>query len=62
MPAVDYRISGGLSWDELAVVLRAAVATGSMVGIDVTIFNPRLDGDGAIARRFVDALATGLRT
>ena len=60
MPAVDYRMPGGPSWYELAVVLRAAAASGRMVGINITIFNPKLDRDGAIAIAFVDALATGL--
>jgi arginase len=60
MPAVDYRMPGGLSWDELVAVLRATVSGGA-VGIDVTIFNPELDDGGSIARAFVDALARGLR-
>ena len=60
MPAVDYRMPGGLSWDELAAVLCAGVSGGA-VGINVTIFNPKLDRDGSIARAFVDALARGLR-
>jgi arginase len=60
MPAVDYRMPGGLSWDELVAVLRAGVSGGA-VGVNVTIFNPELDGGGSIARAFVDALARGLR-
>ncbi|MDP9139021.1 MAG: arginase family protein [Pseudomonadota bacterium] len=60
MPAVDYRMPAGLSWDELTAVLRASMATGRVSGVDITIFNPTLDGDGAIARRFVDCLARGL--
>ncbi len=60
MPAVDYRMPDGLSWDELAAILRAAAATGRAVGIDVTIFNPRLDGDGSIAPAVAGALASGL--
>ena len=60
MPAVDYRMPGGLSWDELATTLRAALGSGRALGIDVTIFNPTLDGDGSIARGLVDALARGL--
>jgi arginase len=60
MPAVDYRMAGGLSWEELVAVLRASVSGGA-VGVNVTIFNPKLDGDGAIARAFVDALTRGLR-
>jgi arginase len=60
MPAVDYRMPGGLSWDELVAVVRASVSGGA-VGINVTIFNPELDDGGSIARAFVDALARGLR-
>lgn len=41
MPAVDYRLPGGLSWDELETVLRTAMSGGRAVGLDVTIFNPR---------------------
>ena len=61
MPAVDYRIPDGLSWDELAAVLRAGVGSGRAVGINVTIFNPKLDGGGSIARAFMEALAQGLK-
>jgi arginase len=60
MPAVDYRMPGGLSWEELVAVLRASVSGGA-VGVNVTIFNPKLDSDGAIARALVEALARGLR-
>jgi arginase len=60
MPAVDYRMPDGLGWDELTVVLRAALASGRAVGLEVTIFNPELDSDGAIAHALVDALAAGL--
>jgi arginase len=61
MPAVDYRMPQGLSRDEIKTVLRADVGSGRAVGIDVTIFNPRLDADGSIARAFTDALALGLK-
>jgi arginase len=61
MPAVDCRMPEGLSWDELAAVLRAGVGGGRAVGINVTIFNPKLDGDGSIARTFTEALARGLQ-
>ncbi len=60
MPAVDYRIPDGLQWDELAAILRAALASGKALGIDITIFNPKLDKDGSIARRFAETLAEGL--
>ncbi|CAM3436747.1 arginase family protein [Occultella aeris] len=60
MPAVDYRLPGGLGWDDLAQVLRSTFDTGRVVGIDVTIFNPTLDLDGSIASCLVDCLARGL--
>jgi arginase len=61
MPAVDYRMPDGLSWDELAAVLRAFLSSGRAVGINITIFNPKLDGDGSIARAFTEVLARGLK-
>jgi arginase len=60
MPAVDYRMPGGLQWDELTAILHTALASGRALGIDITIFNPKLDQDGAIARRFTQALGEGL--
>jgi arginase len=60
MPAVDYRLPGGLSWDELSAVLRVLMATGQAVGVNVGIFNPALDKDGSIARGLVSCLVTGL--
>ncbi len=60
MPAVDYRLSGGLSWEELETVIQLAVESGRAVGIEVTIFNPALDSDGSIAETLVGCLARGL--
>jgi arginase len=60
MPAVDYRLPGGLSWDELETVLGTAMSTGRAVGLDVTIFNPRFDPDRRIATRLVECLCRGL--
>ena len=60
MPAVDYIVEGGLSWDELIHVLRRAFATGRVVGMNITILNPALDKDGSITARFVDAVASGM--
>jgi arginase len=55
MPAVDYRLPGGLSWREAETMLRRAWHDGA-VGMDVTIFNPRLDRDGSLARALTDML------
>ena len=60
MPAVDYRYPDGLSWEELATILSAALATGRAKGIDITIFNPNLDQDGNLARRLVQLLHDAL--
>lgn len=62
MPAVDYRMPGGLSWQELVTTLQVAIASGRAIGLNVTIFNPELDVDCSIAAAFVDALAKGLRS
>ncbi|MFE5919445.1 arginase family protein [Streptomyces sp. NPDC056468] len=60
MPAVDYRLPGGLTWEELESVLRTALGDPRAVGLDVTIFNPRLDPDGTIATRLAECLRRGL--
>jgi arginase len=60
MPAVDYRLPGGLSWRELETVIRPSMATGLVVGIELTIFNPSLDADGALAPALVGCLARAL--
>ena len=59
MPAVDYRLPGGLGWDELVTVLRAAIASDRAVGFEITIFNPTLDVGDRCARSLVDALVLG---
>ncbi|MER5184031.1 arginase family protein [Streptomyces sp. NPDC002896] len=60
MPAVDYRLPGGLTWPELESVLRTALAGERAVGLDVTIFNPHLDPEGTIAARLTECLSRGL--
>mgnify|MGYP001267569995 CR=1 FL=1 len=60
MPAVDFRIADGLSTDDLVLLLRTALASDKPVGLDVTIYNPRLDQDGNAGRILVEALAAGL--
>jgi arginase len=60
MPAVDYRLPGGLSWNELETVIAVAIESGDAVGLEVTIFNPALDPDGAIARALVGRLVSAL--
>jgi arginase len=60
MPAVDYRIPGGLTWEELEVVLHRASASGRLAGLNVTIYNPALDSDLAAGRALERSLVAGL--
>jgi len=62
MPAVDFRLPGGLSWEELAKVLRIALTSGKAVGLEVAIYNPKLDQDGSAGRGLTDLLAQVLGT
>lgn len=49
-PAVDYRLPGGLLFEQVEQLIRSLLLTGRMVGINVTIFNPRLDKNGPISK------------
>ncbi len=60
MPAVDYRQPGGLSPDELVTILAAAMATGRVAGVEVTIYNLARDPDGTAGATLTDALVRGL--
>lgn len=60
MPAVDYRLPGGLQWHELRALLGVLMASNQAVGITITIFNPRLDADGSITSKFTQSLIAGL--
>jgi arginase len=60
MPAVDYRMPNGLSWTELVACLKTATSSGRAIGIQVTIYNPKLDPDLSAGSSLVDALVEGL--
>ena len=60
MPAVDYRMPNGLSWAELVVCLKTAISSGRAIGMQVTIYNPKLDPELSAGRSLVDALIAGL--
>jgi arginase len=60
MPAVDYRLPDGLAWDELESILGAAARSPRLAGVEITIFNPTLDGGGEIAGSLVTCLARAL--
>jgi len=60
MPAVDYRMPNGLSWAELVACLKMAISSGRAIGMQVTIYNPKLDPELSAGRSLVDALIEGL--
>jgi arginase len=60
MPSVDYRLDGGLSFSELSDLLKILFTSRRAVGMSITIFNPSMDSDGSIARKFVSSIVTGL--
>ena len=60
MPAVDYRLNGGLSFSDLSELLKIILRSKRAVGMDITIFNPLLDVDGSITHRFVSSIVAGL--
>lgn len=62
MPAVDYRLPDGLSFEELVATLEIALASGEAEGLELTIYNPTLDRDGSaglgLAAAMVEALTS----
>ena len=60
MPAVDYRLDGGLSFSDLSELLKIILGSKCAVGMDITILNPLLDVDGSITHRFVSSIVAGL--
>lgn len=60
MPAVDYRYPDGLSWSELETAMRIALESGAACGLEVTIYNPQLDEDGAAGPGLTETLADAL--
>jgi arginase len=55
--AVDSPAPGGLTFEELAELLRRLLA-GPAVGLQVTVFDPDLDPDGVQARALTDCLVS----
>jgi arginase len=43
MPAVDWRVVGGFTPEEVIALARSLIGSGLVSGIDITIYNPSLD-------------------
>jgi arginase len=52
MPAVDSRSPGGLSYDELRMILRKLLESPKAAGMEITIIDPDLDPDGKYTKAF----------
>jgi arginase len=61
VPAVDYRLPGGLTWAEMEAVLRIALDHPKAAGMEITILNPRLDTNGTVVPAFVELLSRCFR-
>lgn len=59
-PAVDYRLPGGLTVDEIRKLFNALIRQGHVVGMSVTIYNPQLDPDVVVGKIIVDCLVNVL--
>jgi arginase len=58
MPAVDWRLDGGLTVSEVVSLTRPLMQRGLISGMDVTIYNPELDSaDLAAGRVLLDVVA-----
>ncbi len=60
MPATDYLMPGGLTWDELAALLAPLAASPALAGVSLGCVNPAKDPGGACTRRTADLLAGAL--
>ena len=54
--AVDYRLPGGLSFEECEYFIKELLGTGKIMGISITIFNPELDKENTISKKLVNFL------
>jgi arginase len=59
MPAVDYRMKGGMNFTELSKLLKILLKSGQAVGMDITIINPNLDKGGEVSHKLVSSVVEG---
>lgn len=59
MPAVDYRLSGGLTVNEATAILKALLRTGKISGMSITVYNPALDKNKQALRILMQITAEG---
>lgn len=59
-PAVDYRLPGGLSFEQCEIMLKDLIRNYPTIGMSVTILNPNLDNDNRVAKRIVALISNAL--
>jgi arginase len=60
MPAVDAPEPGGIAFPELELLLAGLVDTPHCLGVEITVFDPDYDTDGAFAEEITAAVVSGL--
>src|SRR5689334_19819782 len=62
MPAVDAPEPGGIAFPELEILLSGLVGSPHCLGVEITVFDPDYDHDGAYAEEITAALVAGLQS
>jgi arginase len=60
MPAVDAPSPGGIAFPELELLLAGLVESPHCLGVEITVFDPDYDPDGAYAAEITSAVVAGL--
>jgi arginase len=60
MPAVDAPEPGGIAFPELELLLAGLVDTPDCLGVEITVYDPDYDPDGAYAREITATIVAGL--
>jgi arginase len=59
-PATDYLMPNGMTWEELAPLMRPIAASEALIGFSLACYNPDKDPGGSCGRTLVDALGRAL--
>jgi arginase len=55
-PAVDYRLPGGMTFEQAEFFVHHLLQTGRIAGMSLTIYNPSLDESGTIGRNIATSI------
>jgi len=60
-PAVDYRLPGGLTFEQVEHIINRLLLTGKIAGISISVFNPRLDRSNEISKAIVTSIGNAFK-